>query len=209
MTRDELDDKRLVERLLAGDERAFEGFFEDYYPRLYRFALVRVGNDASVAEEVVQEALCRVVTKLQTYRGEAALFSWLCTFCRHEISAYFRRSGNRRPRVPLLEDVPEIRDALEAMGSGPMRDPEELLERQELSRLVQLTLDHLPSRYADALEWKYVHGLSVREIAERSGVSAKAAESVLSRARQSFRDGFVGLLNELAGMEPEAGASRS
>jgi DNA-directed RNA polymerase specialized sigma24 family protein len=57
-------------------------------------------------------------------------------------------------------------------------------------RLIQVTMDSLPSAYADALEWKYIDGLSVAEIGERLGRGHKAAESLLNRARESFRDGF-------------------
>jgi RNA polymerase sigma-70 factor, ECF subfamily len=56
---------------------------------------------------------------------------------------------------------------------------------------VQAILDRLPARYGDALEWKYVEGLSVMEIAERLGVGAKAAESLLTRARTAFRDAYT------------------
>jgi DNA-directed RNA polymerase specialized sigma24 family protein len=52
-------------------------------------------------------------------------------------------------------------------------------------------LDQLPTRYGDALEWKYGEGLSVKEIATRLGVGPKAAESLLTRARQAFRDAFA------------------
>ena len=69
-------------------------------------------------------------------------------------------------------------------------DPDSELQRRELSRTVQLTLDHLPGRFADVLEWKYLQELSVSEIAERLGVGYKAAESVLTRARAAFREGF-------------------
>ena len=86
-------DTELVKRLLADDTRAFELFFGRNFSRLYRFALVRVNGEADVAEELVQSTLCRAVTKLHTYRGEAALFTWLCTFCRHEISAHYRKLG--------------------------------------------------------------------------------------------------------------------
>ena len=55
---------------------------------------------------------------------------------------------------------------------------------------MQLTLDHLPGRYGDVLEWKYMQELSVDEIADRLGVGYKAAESLLTRARAAFRDGF-------------------
>ncbi len=54
-----------------------------------------------------------------------------------------------------------------------------------------MTLDALPRAYGDALEWKYVHGHSVREIAARLNLGEKAAESLLTRARQAFRDGFA------------------
>ena len=54
-------------------------------------------------------------------------------------------------------------------------------------------LDGLPARYGDALEWKYVEGLPVVEIAARLAVSPKAAESLLTRAREAFRDAFATL----------------
>jgi RNA polymerase sigma-70 factor (ECF subfamily) len=53
-----------------------------------------------------------------------------------------------------------------------------------------MALDDLPDRYGDVLEWKYLHGLSVNEIAGRLGLTAKAAESMLTRARAAFREGF-------------------
>jgi DNA-directed RNA polymerase specialized sigma24 family protein len=54
-------------------------------------------------------------------------------------------------------------------------------------------MDSLPSVYADTLEWKYIDGLSVAEIGKRLGRGHKAAESLLNRARESFRDGFSSL----------------
>lgn len=185
-------DRHLVKRLLRGDERAFEDFFEAYFPRLYRFALVRTRHDAEAAEEIVQATLTQVVRKLHTYRGEAALFSWLCTFCRHEISAHYRRESARPQPVDLVEDLPEVRAALESlMAAGD--DPESELESKELAHLVQVALDQLHPRYGDALEWKYIQGYSVKEIASFMGVTPKAAESVLSRARDAFRDAFASL----------------
>jgi len=186
-------DRHLVKRLLAADERAFEEFFEAYFPRLYRFALVRTRHDAEAAEEVVQAALTQVVRKLGTYRGEAALFSWLCTFCRHEISAYYRRQSRQPQPVALVEEIPEIRAALESLMTAGSGDPEVELQRKDLSRLVQVALDQLHPKYGDALEWKYIHGFSVREIASFMDVTPKAAESILSRAREAFRDVFSSL----------------
>ena len=183
-------DKAMVRRMLARDEAAFEGFFETYAPGLYRFAVTRLEHDGNAAEEVVQATLCKAITKLATYRGEAALFTWLCTFCRHEISAHYSRLRRTARETPLIEETPDVRAALESLGASA-DGPDERLRRRELARLVQTTLDYLPDRYGDALEWKYIQELSVQEIALRLTVSPKAAESLLSRAREAFRDAFA------------------
>jgi RNA polymerase sigma-70 factor (ECF subfamily) len=183
------EDRELVQRMLDGREAAFEEFFDSYFPGLYRFALARM-RDEGAAEEVVQAALCRAVSKLHTYRGEAALFTWLCTFCRHEISAYYKRHRSGAA-VALVEDVPEVRAALESLALEAAQAVEDDSRRAELARLVQMTLDHLPPKYGRALELKYLEGVPVKEIAERLGLGPKAVESLLTRARDAFRDGFA------------------
>ena len=185
-----MNDLELARRVLAGDESASESFFAEYFPRLYRFARIRLGGDDQAAEEVVQSTLIRAVRKLHTFRGEAALFTWLCTLCRREIGVWLERTG-RMPEVALVEDHPSARTALAAAASLATADPESEASRRELSRLVPLTLEHLPCRYGQVLEWKYIQGLSVDEIAQRLDVGYKAAESLLTRAREAFRDAFA------------------
>lgn len=186
-----MSDLALARRLLAGDETALEEFFQEYFPRLYRFACVRLAGNDDAAEEVVQAAMTKAIEKLHTYRGEAAMFTWLCAVCRREISTWQERTGTRA-EITLREDEPRTRATLDALAALTGSDPETELHRREISRLVQVTLDHLPGRYADALEWRYMQGLSVDEIAARLGLGYKAAESLLTRARQAFRDGFPG-----------------
>ena len=187
------DERDLVQRMLRGDERAFDAFFERHFSRLFRFALPRLDQDADAAEEVVQATLCKAIAGLKGYRGEAALFTWLCTICRREIAAHRERLGRSPMPTGLVEDSPEIRAALDSLARILAEDPESELQRGEVARLVQVTLDALPGVYGDALEWKYVQGLSVKEIAERLNLGGKAAESLLTRARQAFRDGFAAL----------------
>lgn len=192
MTDLDADDRTLVARVLNGDETAFDTFINEYYPRLFRFALPRLGGDREAAQDVVQGVFGKVITKLSSYRGEAALFTWLCSFCRFEIATYWRGAQRRGREVELAEDAPAVRAALESLAMN-QEGPGAELERRELARLVRVVLDHLPLRYGRALEWKYLQGLPVNEIARRLGSSPKAAESVLTRARRAFRDGFVEL----------------
>lgn len=186
--RDGSDDRRLVTRLLAGDEEAFATFFDTNFPRLFRFALSRLGS-VEAAEDVVQATFAKAFPKLHTWRGEAALFTWLTTICRHELGAHAVRSGQWVARL-LPDDDPEIRARLETLATDPASAPDRLLEGAEMARLVQATLDFLPTHYGDALEWKYLQGCSVAEIAARLGSTPKAAESLLTRAREAFRDAF-------------------
>jgi RNA polymerase sigma-70 factor (ECF subfamily) len=184
-------DKQLANRMLDGDEPAFEEFFESYATALYRFAASRLGPDSQQAEEVTQATLLKAITKLDTYRGEAGLFNWLCTFCRHEISAYYKRRKRRPREVELTEESHEIRRALDSAAGGAHDAPDTSLSRKELADQVHAAMAELPPRYGDVLEWKYLDGLSAREIAGRLGLSLKAAESLLTRARKAFREGFA------------------
>jgi RNA polymerase sigma-70 factor (ECF subfamily) len=181
----------MVKRLVRGEERAFEEFFAGYFPRLYRFALVRLRFDHDGAEEVVQATLCKAITVLKTFRGEASLFTWLCTLCRREMGAYLRRGSRESTLSEPLDESPEIRAALESLSAAAAGGPEEELHRKQIAHLVQATLDFLPAAYGDALEWKYALGFSVKEIAGRLGLSPKATESLLTRARDAFRREFA------------------
>jgi RNA polymerase sigma-70 factor (ECF subfamily) len=185
-----LRDRALVKKLLKGDEEAFSAFFERHFSGLYRFALSRL-RDAEAAEEVAQATLCKAVRALATYRGEASLFAWLCTFCRHEIHAHLKAAERRPEPIGFVDDLPEIRAVLESAGVDmPLGSPEMDLRRKELARWVQTALDHLPPHYGQALEWKYLEELPVKEIARRLDLAPKAAESLLGRARAAFRESF-------------------
>ena len=189
-------DKQLAERLLRGDQASFDVFFNTYYPRLFRFALARLGNDSDLADETAQVVLCQALSKMETYRGEAPLFSWLCTFCRYEVSKQRKARDRAQGDQPLTEDDPSVQAALDSLLAQSAENPDTSLHHVELRRLIKVAMDHIPSMYAEVLELKYVHELSVNEIAETLGKSPKALESALTRARAAFRDCFRTLVRQ-------------
>ena len=182
-------DRSLAAKVAAGDQAAFDAFFKEYFPRLFRFTLTRVDNNEELAEEIVQRTMCIVVRKMGSFRGEALLFTWLCQICRNETNAVFRqRKIEMREDVPI-EDHPGVQAALESVAADDGR-PESARRREEIANFVRVTLEHLPSKYAMALELKYVQGYSVKEIAARLKVGEKAAESILTRSRVAFKERF-------------------
>jgi RNA polymerase sigma-70 factor (ECF subfamily) len=181
-------DAALIAAMLAGDEAAFRVFFETYFPRVYRFALPRLGNDAEACKEVVQSTLVKAMRALATFRGEAALFSWLCQICRRQIADYLRAHKRHHQNVVLIDDTPGLREALESIAAPASDEPAQGYGSAETRRLVQSVLDRLPSRYGDVREWKYIEGRSVEEIGALLGVGQTAAQSLLARARVAFRE---------------------
>ena len=194
--------------MLSGDAAAFDAFFGEYFPRLYRYVLPRVDGRIEDAQDICQETLLRALRRLHTYRGEAALFSWICRIASNQLADFWRSNRRERERVVFGEDDATVQAVLAALQSGETDDPERQHVFTELCRVVQATLDNLPGRFGDALEWKYLDGLPVAEIAERLELSTVAAQSLLQRARAAFREAFTAIsevtLKEL--LAPRRGA---
>jgi RNA polymerase sigma-70 factor (ECF subfamily) len=188
-----LDDKRLVKQLLAGDQRAFDRFFEENFARLYRFAMVRLSDDPEGARDVVQITLTRAVRKLHQYRAESALFTWLCAICRNETSDWLRRQVRYREHIVLFEDHPEVQAAVDSFQIPAEDSPERQYQRTEAMRMIQVALDRLPAKYGNVLEWKYVEGHSLKEISAKLDIGTEAAQSLLARAKRAFAEVYSSL----------------
>jgi RNA polymerase sigma-70 factor, ECF subfamily len=193
------EDADLVASMLTGDEVAFRQFFNGYFPRLFRFAMPRVGNDADDAKEVVQSTLIKAMRNLADYRGDAALFSWLCQICRRQIIDHLRATRRHDDRLVLVEDSNEMRAVLESVAAPAAAEPAHGYTAEETRRLVQSVLDRLPGRYGDVLELKYIEGCSVEEIAQTLGLGQVAVQSMLARARVAFRDALETVFGSTAG----------
>ena len=188
-------DQAVVRRIRNGDEAAFRRIFDDFYPRLYRYALARLNGDREAAGDVVQQTFCKAVEQLDSYRGEAALFTWFSQICRNTLVDHWRATNRQGRMVVLLEDQPNVRAILDTLAAPATDRPDVGAWQLQVRRLVEATLDTLPAHYGDVLEWKYVDGLSLKEIAGRLQVGPKAAESLLGRARSAFREAIAAVVD--------------
>lgn len=183
-----LDDKKLVKQLLEGNERAFDLFFEDNFARVYRFVIARMPDDPDAARDLTQVTLTKAIRNLHSYRAESALFTWLCAICRNELSDWMARHSRYREHIVLTEDFPEVQAAVDSFHAPEESSPESQYRRTESLRLIQVALDRLPANYGNVLEWKYVEGRSVKEIAGRLDLGAEATQSLLARAKRAFAE---------------------
>ena len=105
-------DRAVAKKILAGDERVFRELFDRFFPRLFRFAAARLDGDQEAAADVVQQTFCKAIQRLDTYRGEAALYTWFCQICRNTLVDYCRAKNRQTKNVVLFEDHAHIRAAV-------------------------------------------------------------------------------------------------
>jgi RNA polymerase sigma-70 factor, ECF subfamily len=179
-------DRRLARLLLDEDRRAMHAFYDEYFPKLYRYAAHRLRQPQDI-DEVVQRVLTIAASRIETYRGEATLLTWLIQICRNEVAKHYKRAARDSATLTFLDDD-IFRAVVESLEAPASDEPETAARRSELIAIVQTALDQLPTRYANALELKYVDGFSAKEIAERMGIGDEAVQSLLARARRSFRE---------------------
>src|SRR5690606_34609708 len=96
------------------------------------------------------------ILKIDSYLGEAALFSWLCTITRHEISRILEKNKMAAATIPLEDD--EVLAALDSLDSTCADDPLIHYDKLQLADRVRVAMASLPSHNADILEWRYLHG---------------------------------------------------
>jgi len=187
------------QRALHGDAEAVRLLADALLQPLYSFCLYRVGGDRHRCEEVVQETLLRALRELERYdpaRCGDNIFPWLTGLARNEISRVLTRERHSISLDALWARIDrELLPLYQRLEAEPL--DEELLRREETCQLVDMTLSQLPPRYREALEAKYVRGVSVRDLAVLWRSTEKAVESQLSRARKAFRATFLTLARNL------------
>lgn len=195
----ELFDERWRRQALQGEVEAIRALAEVMLTPLHHFCLYRLGGNRHLCEEAVQETLVRAIRQLEKYdpvRGGNNIFPWLTGLARNEIT----RILNREKHVSLDELWKrmdrELLSLYERLDSEPLA--EEVLQREETRELVNVTMSQLPTHYREALEGKYMSGMSVHDLAQKRQTTDKAMESLLTRARQAFRATFMTLCQSLS-----------
>jgi RNA polymerase sigma-70 factor (ECF subfamily) len=169
------DDAELLARSARGDRRAFDEMVTRYGPVALRVA-ARMAPDRQSAEDIAQEAMVRVWRRASEFDARRARFStWL-----------YRIVVNlcidlRRTRQPVA--LPEALDPVDPSASAA-----ETIEVDERRAALARAIEGLPSRQRAALTLVYDEGLSGAEAARVLGISAKAVERLLARARARLRE---------------------
>ena len=168
-----------------------EFVFREYAPRIFHIAKRMLGNDAD-AEDVTQDVLLQVVRKLDTFRGDSQIATWLHRVTVNAALAHRQKRANRQKRETNETDP----DLLEASApGGPVKrwntTPDEAALAAEQAETIEKAIGELPSPFRDVFVLADVEGLPNAEIGDMLGLSVAAVKSRLHRARLRMRDALA------------------
>ncbi len=171
-------ERAIRDAVLAGDAGAWRRWYDAHFDRLAAYARWRCGGVPALADDVIQETWLVAVRRLGRFDpAKGTFYDWLCGIAsnaaRNAIRARCRQKARLRP-LAAGDDRPaaDVRDVTDRAGR------------------VAAALAALPDHYEAVLRAKYLDRQSVDAIASARGDSLKAVESLLSRARQAFREAY-------------------
>ena len=164
----------------GGDERAFERLVRRVYPRIHRWALVRVA-DADDAEDVTQAVLIKLHASLEGWEGRGKFTTWLYRVTANEASTWRRRIARRARR--FVRD-PAAREAALDRWVGPVPDD----DRDELLALIRRYFRELPPRQREVFDLVEFQGYSPAEVGEMMEMNPNTVRANLFKARNAIRE---------------------
>jgi RNA polymerase sigma-70 factor, ECF subfamily len=171
-------DQNLAARCRRGELQAFEELYKLHSSRLYSVAY-RMTGSAADAEDLLQDIFLQVHRRIDTYRGEAALSTWLHRLAVNACLDFLRsKQGRRQQATDSLEDL----DGVEPTAHPSWR-PDAVLNRMDLERAVA----QLPPSYRQAFLLHDVEGLEHHEVSELLGIAEGTSKSLVHKARMRLR----------------------
>jgi RNA polymerase sigma-70 factor (ECF subfamily) len=171
------DELALVARCRQGDLGAFEEVYRTHSGRLYNVAFRMVGNAAD-AEDLLQEIFLAAHRKLESFRGDSALGTWLYRLAVNLCLDYLRSRTGRAISVT---------DALDDEHPLPERESRSLAERTVTKMDLERALAQLPEGCRMAFVLHDIEGLEHREVAEAMGIAEGTSKSQVHKARLRLR----------------------
>jgi RNA polymerase sigma-70 factor (ECF subfamily) len=171
-------ERGLHRAVLAGDRQAWQIWYEESFTGLAAYVSWRCAGLRHWAEEVIQETWLTAVRRIRDFDPAQGSFAgWLRGIAANHLRKHF---------VGARKQLQRLDEHDQPVATNPDSD------EREQAEAVAWTLAQLPARYEAVLRAKYLDQQSMAEIAASWQETPKAIESLLTRARQAFRDAYPG-----------------
>lgn len=180
-------DQVLVERVQAGDKKAFDLLISKYHQRVIRLISRLVRNPAEV-EDIAQEAFIKAYRSIGQFRGDSAFYTWLYRIAVNSAKNALMAS-NRRP-IPMSDlmksDENEEGEAWPVESAIDFQTPEALLASRQVAQTVDAAIQSLAEDLRTAIMLREIEGLTYEEIAEAMNCPIGTVRSRIFRARETI-----------------------
>ncbi|MCD8514048.1 MAG: RNA polymerase sigma factor RpoE [Nitrincola sp.] len=184
-------DQLLVERVQAGDKRAFDLLVKKYQHKIIGL-ISRYIYDHHEAMDVAQEAFIKAYRALPNFRGESAFYTWLYRIAINTAKNHLVARGRRPPDTDV--DAEEAQYFESDSDLRDIENPENALYKDELERVINQVLERLPEDLRVALTLREFEGLSYEEIAKVMDCPVGTVRSRIFRAREAIDNEIAPLL---------------
>jgi len=178
-----MDQELLIERSLNGELDAFNQLILEYQNLAYSVAY-RLLSNTEAASDAVQDSFIKAYRALDSFRG-GSFKSWLMRIVTN--TCYDQLRAQKRQRTESLDDLP-VEEEFVTQLIDSRESPDQFVERQELSGLIEAAIQSLPEEQRTVLVLCDIHGYAYEEIVEMTGVAMGTVKSRISRARGRMRD---------------------
>ena len=183
-------EERLIARLVARDERAFNELVRAYERRVFALVLRMIGSRAE-AEDLAQEVFVQVFKAIGSFRGDSKLSTWIyriaVNLCKNRTKYLrVRHAGEEEELEAVAERVP-LGEARRA-NVGQVARPDEMIAGKQVELIVQRAILALEPDFRECLVLRDVEELSYEEIGEITGLAAGTVKSRIHRARAMLRE---------------------
>ncbi len=193
-------DAQLVERVKAGDQKAFELLVSKYQRRVLRL-LSRFIRDPGEMEDVAQEAFIKAYRALPQFRGESAFYTWLYRIAVNTAKNYLTSQGRRPISMSQLQSADA--EEGESFDAGDVVEdtntPDAVLHSRQVAETVNAAIEALPPDLRTAITLREIEGLSYEEIAEAMNCPIGTVRSRIFRAREAIAERLRPLLGTSEG----------
>ncbi len=179
-----LGDKKIVEKIIKRDYTSLLKFYRSYNQLIFRYIYHRV-RDFQIAEEITQDVFLEFVESLRSFRYQSSLKTFIYSIAKYKTIDYLRK---KKIKQVLFSALPNC--VVEGLKFVLVDDE---INRRDLERRIEQTLNQLPNVYQRILRLKYLENNRVSEIAKQLKLKFKATESLLFRARKAFIKVFIHL----------------
>jgi len=193
-------DALLVERAVAGDQRAFELLVIKYQRRIERL-IGRMVRDTKLVEDIAQETFIRAYRALHQFRGDAQFYTWLYRIAVNTAKRFLLKLKNDPAVFQSSLQASDEDDETFQRRSEPSTDetPESVLAAKEIGQAVNAALEALPDDLKQALTLREMDGLSYEEIADVMNCPSGTVRSRIFRAREAVSARIKPMLDKQGG----------